>query len=662
MMSTSSKGLKFRIVFVAALCFGLLGVMILRASQLQIFRGSLLAGKAERQLTKKIDLPPVRGKILDRNGHELAINREVYSVYAQPPKVSDVTAAAKGLEKSLGEEDRKLEEKLRAKKSFVWLERNVGIEKWNAIASLNIKGIGAIKGSRRYYPNMELAGHLIGFAGIDSQGLEGLELAYNDYIKGKAGYFIAERDALGRNIFPRGLNLRDSTSGSDVVLTIDKTIQHIAERELGHALEEYDAKGGRVLIMNPHTGEVLAMAVQPAFNPNFFGKYNSRAWRNRIVTDSFEPGSTFKIFLAASAIESGKVGTQDIFYCEEGRTRIYNKYIHDSKKHGWLTMENILKVSSNIGAYKIAEKIGKDSYYQNIQDFGFGEKSNIDFPGEASGFLRPLKKISPVGFANLAFGQGVSVTAVQLVSAISAVANGGSLMKPFLVKKIIDKRGETVLLNTPTKVRQVISKETSSEVTAMLKRVVSGEGTGGRAALDGYQVAGKTGTSQKFDVKEGQYSKEKYISSFIGFLPANAPELAMLVLIDEPKEHYYGGKVAAPVFRKIAEQSLAYLQVSPLKEKNVMPLYQKVRPALKKRRLKKDKNLLFVKGGAQQMPDLTGLSLREILVKMKLPPTEMSGRGIVVEQNPLPGNLLDKEGRYKVKFSEGPGSAMSVAL
>jgi len=375
MTSHGSRGLKIRIFFVALLCFGLLGVMILRASQLQLFMGDALAGQADRQLTKRIELPPVRGKILDRNGEELAINKEVYSVYAQPPKITDPRRVAGALAKSLGEEEGRILKMLGAKRSFVWLKRNVDAEKWNAIASHDFKGVGVVKGSRRYYPNMELAGHLIGFAGIDSQGLEGLELEYNDYIKGTAGFFLAERDALGRDIFPRGLNVKDSTSGNDVVLTIDKTIQHIAERELGDALNQYSAKGGTVIIMSPHTGEVLAMAVQPAFNPNSFEKYNLSAWRNRIVTDSFEPGSTFKVFLAAAAIQSGKVRTQDIFYCEEGRTRVYNKYIHDSKKYGWLTMENILKVSSNIGAYKIAEKIGKDSFYRNIQNFGFGTKS-----------------------------------------------------------------------------------------------------------------------------------------------------------------------------------------------------------------------------------------------------------------------------------------------
>lgn len=662
MIRQGSKGLKFRILFVALICFSLLGVMILRASQLQLFMGEKLAEQAKKQITNRITLPPIRGKIFDRNGEELAINKEAYSIYAQPPKILNPATTAKALAKGLKGKRNEIEKKLRTKRSFVWLERNVASERWDKISSLSMDGIGAVKGNSRYYPNMDLAGHLIGFAGIDSQGLEGIELEYNEYIKGKSGFFIAERDALGRTIFPRGLNLKDSSSGSDIVLTIDKTIQHIAERELGAAIKKYKAKSGTVLVMDPKTGEILAMAVRPKFNPNFFQQYNAHSWRNRVITDTFEPGSTFKIFLAAGAIESGKVNSQDIFYCEEGRIRIHNKYIHDSKKYGWLSVENILKVSSNIGAYKIAEKMGKDDYYQHILNFGFGRKSGIDFPGEVSGFLRPGEKLSPIGYANLAFGQGISVTSLQLVSAISAIANGGSLMKPYIVKDIINKKGARIVSRRAEKIRQVVSSKTAASITTMLQRVVSGNGTGGRAALDGYEVAGKTGTSQKFDIKEGNYSSDKYISSFIGFLPANNPKLAMLVVLDEPKDNYYGGKVAAPVFKKIAEQSLAYMKISPVEEKNTMFVFKKAKEKEPKTTLKKQSNMKVVKGGRQGMPDLTGLSIREILVKMKTPPAEISGRGMVLEQSPLPGQMFDKAQGYKIKLAEEARSINRVSL
>lgn len=641
--------IKMRIALVAFFYLGLFVVMIARGYQLQLFNGDELGERAERQLTKKISFPPVRGKILDRNGVELATNRDVASIYAQPSRISDVGAVAKALSKIIGEDSRRIRAKLVAESSFVWIKRSLSTEQGDIITALDIKGVGIIKETRRYYPNMELAGHLIGFAGVDSQGLEGIELKYNDYIKGTSGYFLAERDALGRNIYPKGVNIKDSSSGSDVILTIDRTVQHITERELGAAVKKFDAKGGLAIVMDPKTGEVLSMAVQPVFNPNSFENYNPARWRNRVLTDTFEPGSTFKIFLAAAAIDSGRVNSKDIFYCENGRVRVYNKYIHDTKKYGWLSMENILKVSSNIGAYKIGEKLGKDAYYRYISGFGFGEKTGIALPGEASGKLRSSKSLSPIGYANLSFGQGISVTALQLVNAISAVANGGHIMKPHVVKKIVDREGKTQLSNYPLRVRRVISDDTAKEISLMLERVVSSEGTGMRGALEKYRVAGKTGTSQKYDNKLKGYSKEKYTSSFIGFLPADNPKLSILVILDEPKKSYYGGTVAAPVFKKIAEQTLAYMKVTPVKESNGSPMLIQASAEVSPM----NRVLRTPAGGKLgTMPDLKGLTLREILVSMGSSPSKISGSGVVVQQFPLPGKPIKKGEPYRIKLGE----------
>lgn len=654
-----SKWLKLRILTVASIYVGLFGVMALRSYQLQLFKGEELGRRAERQFTRKIKLPPVRGKILDRRGEELATNREVISVYAQPPKLSDPDMAAGKLARILGKSGASIRSKLLDRRPFVWIERSLLPATGEMIASLRIKGIGTIRESRRYYPNMELAGQLIGFAGVDSQGLEGVELKYNDFIKGSSGFFMAERDALGNNIYPRGLNIKDSSSGNDVILTIDKTIQHITERELGDAVKRYHAKGGTALVMDPRSGEILAMAVQPSFNPNFFEKSNPAAWRNRVVTDTFEPGSTFKIFLAAGALDSGKIGPKDIFFCENGKVRVYDRFIHDTKKHGWLSVENILKVSSNIGAYKIADKMGRPVFYRYILNFGFGSKSGIDLPGEAPGHVRPAGRLSPIGFANMSFGQGISVTALQLVNAISAVANGGYLMKPFVVRKVVNEKGETVLANFPMRIRRVISKEASEQITYMLKRVISGEGTGLRAALEGYQIAGKTGTSQKYDLETGGYSRERHISSFIGFLPADDPKLSILVLLDEPKDHYYGGRVAAPVFRRIAEQSLAYMKIAPVKEKESLGIYRQARL---KQKIMREMKVKPARGGVATMPDLRGLTLREMLVKMGNPPSETEGSGVVSRQNPPPGKPFDAERGYSVRFEDIAVSKSAVLL
>lgn len=657
-----SVKVKMRIAFIALFYLGLFAVMTARGYQLQLFNGEELGKRAERQLTKKISFPPIRGKILDRNGVELATNRDVASIFAQPSRISDVGAVAKALSKIIGEDSASIRAKLADKSSFVWIKRSLSIEQGDIITALDMKGVGIIKETRRYYPNMELAGHLIGFAGVDSQGLEGIELKYNDYIKGTSGYFLAERDALGRNIYPEGVNIKDSSSGSDVILTIDRTVQHITERELGAAVNKFDAKGGLAIVMDPKTGEILSMAVQPAFNPNSFENYNPGRWRNRVLTDTFEPGSTFKIFLAAAAIDSGKVNSKDIFYCENGRVRVYNKYIHDTKKYGWLSMENILRVSSNIGAYKIGEKLGKDQYYRYISGFGFGEKTGIALPGEASGNLRSSKSLSPIGYANLSFGQGISVTALQLVSAISAVANGGHIMKPHVVKKIVDREGKTQISNYPLRVRRVISDDTAKEISLMLERVVSSEGTGMRGALEKYRVAGKTGTSQKYDNKLKAYSKEKYTSSFIGFLPADNPKLSILVILDEPQKSYYGGTVAAPVFKKIAEQTLAYMRVTPLKEKDASSML--IRAATDSKALLGKKTVMRSQAGAGigMMPDLKGLTLREILVTMGSSPSSMSGSGVVVHQVPLPGKSIEEGESYRIKLEDSGVKTGAVLL
>ncbi len=663
MSGNETKRLKLRIALIASIYIGLFGTMIVRSYQLQLFNGDELGARAQRQVASKVSYQPVRGSILDRNGEELAVSRDLCSVYAQPARISEPEQAAKMLQAVIGGNKEKIAGRLKSGKQFVWIKRGLPIELMDQIASLGFKGIGSIRESRRYYPNMELAGQLIGFAGIDSQGLEGVELEYDKYIRGTSGSFLAERDALGRSIYPRGMDIVDSSSGHNITLTINRTIQHIAERELNAASERYDAKGGMALVMEPRSGELLSMAVSPGFNPNSFEKSRPFQWRNRIVTDTFEPGSTFKVFLVAAALDSGKVGPQDIFFCENGRVRVYDKYIHDSSRHGWLTVGNILKVSSNIGAYKIADKIGKTEFHKYILKFGFGEKTGIDLPGERKGSVRGVEKLSPVGFANFSFGQGLSVTAIQLVNAVSAVANGGYLMKPYIVKSVTDRNGKTIFSNTPVIRSRVISGETAAMVTSMLTRVAASGGSGARAAIDGYDVAGKTGTSQKFDIKTGRYHEDKYISSFVGFVPAHDPELAILVLLDEPKEEYYGGRVAAPVFRKIAEQSLAHLKVAPLKERSLMG-NRSVQEAQIREEIyeRKDAGRFHAEGDTKIMPDLRGLTLRDALSRMWTPPSAVDGSGFVVKQSPSPGEEYDAQKGYSLKLEREKVFYSKVAL
>jgi len=568
MKKPSEKWIKFRITTILAFFCLLAFIVAGRAFQLQILKRDQLGKLAERQYKNNIPLVPKRGTIYTRGYEELAVTVDVDSIYAEPDAVENPRLSAKRLAAVLPITRKELEDHLSSSKSFVWLARKVAPSTIDSVKSLNIKGIGFVKENRRFYPNAELASHVVGYSGVDGNGLGGIELAQDSQIKGKAELVRAERDALGKRTLPLDFGFEDSLTGNSIVLTIDKTIQYTAEKELAEAVRKSGAKGGTAIVMDPKSGEILAMANYPQFNPNDLSAYTQATLKNRAIVDTYEPGSTFKVFLIAAALEEGAIKQQDRFFCENGSMEISGKVIHDTHKYGNLTPKEILKYSSNIGASKIAAKLGKERYYNYLTAFGFGSPTRIELEGEGSGILRPMKTWSKVDFANVSFGQGVSVTPIQLASAFSAIANGGYLMKPCLVKDIQDKDGKVIKRNQPQIVKKVISGETASKVIEMLKGVVSEGGTGTAAALSGYDVAGKTGTAQKAALRGRGYGG-KYVSSFIGLVPAQSPELVVLVSIDEPVGVQYGGVVAAPAFKAIAETSLRYLNTPKKDEKNL---------------------------------------------------------------------------------------------
>jgi len=415
--------------------------------------------------------------------------------------------------------------------------------------------------TNRFYPNKALASQALGFTGLDGYGLEGIEFAYDRYLRGSDNNFTVFRDALGK-VFDEKQKNNGHIDGHNIILTIDRNVQYIAEDALSEGVKEYSARSGMAVVMEPQTGAILAMAHVPFFNPNAYTDFNKELWRNRAITDPFEPGSTMKIFSAAAAIESGNIKAHDIFYCENGRYRIGRNVVHDIKKHGWLSLQQIIKYSSNIGAVKISEKLGPERLYLMFRKFGFGDKTGIDSPGETAGSLSHYNNWTTVDTGSIAFGYGVSVSAIQLIAAASAIANDGILMKPYFVQAITDESGQPLKQFQPQAVRRVISEQTARTIKAIMKTVITTGGTGVNAALENYTVCGKTGTTRKLD-PSGTYSDSKHIASFVGFTPADKPQLAILVVIDEPQGKYYGGTVAAPVFRRIASETLNYLNITP---------------------------------------------------------------------------------------------------
>ncbi|MDD2734288.1 MAG: penicillin-binding protein [Desulfuromonadaceae bacterium] len=652
MKDEREKWARIRIIMIGTV-FGLLFLNVVgRTFYLQILQHEILETKADKQHQHRVDLTPARGSILDRNGTTLAESIQMDSCYAEPRRIKDVGGTAAVLAPILGIPKSELVTRLSVNKSFIWLERWLTPEVAIRVKNMKLTGIGFAPESKRFYPNMEIAAHVVGFTGHDPNGLEGIELKYDSTILGNTGYMITERDALGRNIAIMNTVIKDSSPGKSVILTLDKTIQFITEKELAKAVTDSNAKAGMALVMESDTGKVLAMANYPTFNPNAYSRYSLAQLRNHVVADSFEPGSTFKIFTIAAALDSGTIKASDIYNCENGSYRIADRIIHDDHPQSRLSVSEIMKYSSNIGSAKIGFKVGEEKLSAYLRNFGFGGRTGIDLPGEAVGNLK--HHWYGVDLAAISFGQGVSLSAIQLTTALSAIANGGTLMKPYLVEQIINDNGTVAQKFEPQIVRRVISTDTARIITKMLETVTGEGGTGTKAALEGYRVAGKTGTAQKVDPVTHMYSPTRRIGSFVGFVPADKPKLTIVVIIDEPQGIKYGGVVAAPAFRGIAQNSLAYLKIQP-----TQPMTAAAKPAGTKTPAPPeedsipDGNNLNVPDQGAVMPNFNGMSMRRVLLVMEKRGINIRliGSGRAAEQSPPPGQKIRGDSKVWIKFA-----------
>ncbi|MCM8765453.1 MAG: penicillin-binding transpeptidase domain-containing protein [Candidatus Omnitrophica bacterium] len=533
-----------------------LSIISLRLIYLQIFRSPALTKFARSQHLMHIPLEAKRGTIFDRNMKPLAFNLPIPSVFANPKEIKDPIYTAEAISRILNLDKNILCEKFAQQdKSFVWIARHIKEETAKAIEKLALKGIYLIKETKRYYPQANSGSTVLGFCGIDNNGLEGIELKYDQQLRGRPGYLISAKDAKRRRLFFLNYDYLPPVDGCDLVLTIDSVIQYIAERELEMAVKTTNARGGSVVVVSPFSGEILAMANYPNFNPNHPGDFDKDKLRNRAITDMFEPGSSFKIVTASAAIEEGITHTKERFFCENGSYNMKTHVLHDHQPHGWLTFAEVIGYSSNIGTVKVAQKLGLDRLYPYIYAFGIGKRTGIELPGEADGFVRPLNELSKTSIGAIPIGQEVMVTPLQLTMAMCVIANGGYLIEPHIVKEVRDSKGIPLKISPPQKMKRVLSPSTAEVMAQILKGVVE-FGTGKLARLKEYTCAGKTGTAQK--VENGIYSHRKFVSSFIGFVPLENPQLVIGVVLDEPHP-YYGGVVCAPVFKHIANEALKYL-------------------------------------------------------------------------------------------------------
>jgi cell division protein FtsI/penicillin-binding protein 2 len=525
---------------------------------IQVFRADFLSNLAQRQHEHSIVLEPRRGTIYDRNMRALAINLPVYSVYANARamrQAHDEDEVVQKLSVVLKIDPKQIQDKLDKDKYFVWIQRKIPQDAYLQIKDLKLPGIGFIKESKRFYPNQTLAAHLIGFAGLDNNGLDGLERDYDKYLKGQPGHAIILRDARSRELmFNKGYIA--PIDGFSVVLTIDETIQFIAERALDRMYKKYNCKGASIIVMDPKTGEILAFANRPTYNLEEASHSTPEERLDRAIVLTYEPGSVFKIVTASAALQENVIKESDMINCEHGAYRVANHILHDHEPLGTITFKQVIEQSSNIGTTKVAQRLGPQRVYNYAHHFRFGMRTGIDLPGEARGILKPVSQWSKTSIGAVPIGQEVTVTPMQLGSAISAIANDGIYMRPFVVKYIKDAHGQVIYQHNPQVLDRVISKVTSNRVKVILKGVVD-EGTGVKAAIAGVTVAGKTGTAQK--VVGGVYSHTHFYATFVGFAPVDNPRLAAVVFFDDPRPVYYGGSVAAPVFSEVVGDSLKYL-------------------------------------------------------------------------------------------------------
>jgi len=665
-----------------------LGVIVSGAHRIQVEDGSDWYDLAERQRQRRLHVTPKRGTIYDRNGAPLAESVEVPSVSL------DAVELLRGIEErylpmriqqygdriaqALNMQPEDVVEKISRRRRFVWLKRRVSEAEVAAIRALGdrnqrypLRGLTIEGEGHRFYPNRELGGPLIGFVSPDGEGREGLELALDQELRGKSSEVRGLRDRSGRLIFSEGIEDEAALAGHNVFLTIDKGIQFTAERELAAAMTTYEATGGAVIVADPSSGEILAMASAPGYNPNDYSVSSPDARRNRCIVDRFEPGSTMKIFSISTALAAHSVSPTASIYCEEGSMAIDNVVIHDTHPSKWLSVTQILSLSSNIGTAKIALGLGEQRLYEGFRRFGFGDSTGIPFPGESVGVLRPRgRPWVQVETAAASFGQGISVTTLQLTMAMVAIANGGKLLEPVLIKRVSDGAG-TVLSDAQPRVRrEAVSAQVAKLMSEMLVAVTEGEGTGLEGAIPGFRVAGKTATAQKIDPATGKYTDTHYVASFVGFVPADKPRLVISVVLDEPMGGtYYGGSVAAPVFRRVGEMALRYLGVTPrgsvpMKLSEVSDRAKGGDPATNTYQVMTEARAATapitgvvtpsapMKSGETRVPDLSGQPVREAIRAMTAAGLSATvfGTGRVSRVEPAVGTVLPKGASVKLYF------------
>ncbi len=563
-----------------------LGGLVASAYRVQVEDGPAWKEMAEKQRQRRLHIEPKRGTIYDRNGTALAVSVEVPSLSVdtgemlrgtEAPDAQDAILhdAAARLSPGLAMKADEIYAKLAQKKRFIWIKRRItGDEaafvrdigdpkkQVNPIKGLNIEGEG-----HRYYPGRELAGPVLGFVAPDGQGKDGLELSLDEELRGRTEEVSGLRDRSGRLIFSNSEAKAggDALAGHDIYLTIDEGIQHVAEQELNAAQGTYEIKGGTLVVLDPNTGELLALASTPGYNPNDYSDSEIDSRRDRVVTDRFEPGSVMKVFTIAGALSAGTLKPTESIYCEHGTYMLAPGVpVHDTHQNDWLTPTQIIARSSNIGALKIGLGLGEAGLYSTFRRFGFGEPTGLPLPGEAAGVLRPRgRPWFEVETAIASYGQGVSVSTVQLAVGMAAIANGGRLLEPLLIRKVTDSRGEVVREGVTHVRREAVSPGIAHMVTEMMTAVLEPGGTGKDANVPGFRVAGKTGTAQKADPATGKYSLDHFTASFVGFVPVERPRLVIAVVLDEPAIGHYGGDLAGPVFRRTAEAALRYLGVTP---------------------------------------------------------------------------------------------------